>query len=391
MLDLKYAVPGGIVGAKAGERLPGLDAMDQRFDEVLAVSDAEPVTLTISNMTGEVTVQLDRGDGVAAVLTTPATGWDAVEIKPVVDKKYVQVTFLGTPVKLGLEAATLDLPAQTLSAKSVPAAKPVTATASAPATGIAAKVKDLGKGRGLNERDGAELIWIPAGEFLRGSDKCADERPQRKVTLDGYWIYKHPVTLAQYQKFCAATGKEFKPVWGQDMHADPRGDEGQYAVIVNWYEAEAYGRWAGAALPTEAQWEKAARGTDGREYPWGNTWDPAKCVSMEETLYKFSPGFRPVGSYPAGASPYGVLDMAGNCWEWVNDWYGNEYYRTAPDQNPTGPGKGSHKVIRGGCSLYDERMSRTTARMIMPPHVRDWTPTGFRCVVNAPGPEAGGK
>jgi formylglycine-generating enzyme required for sulfatase activity len=252
------------------------------------------------------------------------------------------------------------------------------------------KIKITGPTTAVNQIDGAELIWISAGEFLRGSSEGVgggDERPQKMIHLDGYWIYKYPVTLAQYRKYCEAAGKEFKPTWGQDMHAAPEGKDGAYAVQVNWYEAQEYTQWAGAALPTEAQWERAARGTDGLQYPWGNEWAADKCASMEETLYKFTPGFRPVASYPEGASPDGVQDVAGNVWEWVADWYDYEYYRNAPDKNPTGPETGSHKVLRGGCSLYDERFSRTAARMVMPPHVRDWTPTGFRCTVPGPAPQ----
>ncbi|MGD0089537.1 MAG: DUF4838 domain-containing protein [Planctomycetota bacterium] len=387
--DLRYAVPGGIRGVKAGERLPGWDAMDQRFDEVVAVSDAEVVKLPLAaNAPGDVTVQLDRGDGVAAALTTPATGWEAIELKPVVEKNYLQVTLLGVPVTMDKAAKTLDLPVQTLSAKPLPAAKPAPAAQAATAQPVAAKIKDLGNGRALNELDGAELVWIPAGEFLRGSPEgkgAGDERPQKKIYLDGYWIYKYPVTLQQYRKFCQAAGKEFQAPWGQTMHADPKGDDGKYPALPNWYEAADYAKWAGAGLPTEAQWEKAARGPDGREYPWGNDWDPEKCVSMERTLYRFSPGMLPVGSSPQGASPYGVEDLAGNCWEWVADWYDYEYYRTAPEKNPAGPEKGSHKVLRGGDSLWDERFARCAARMVMPPHVRDWVKTGFRCVI------AGGK
>jgi formylglycine-generating enzyme required for sulfatase activity len=292
----------------------------------------------------------------------------------------------------------LTLPVQTLRAKAVAKRKQTVAglaeagpgsTTPATAGGGTAKIKPTGPTTAINELDGAELVWIPAGKFLRGSPAgkgAGDERPQKEIEIDGYWIYKTPVTLAQYRKFCEATGKKFEPTWGQGMHSAPEGDEGQYPAQASWYEAEAYAKAMGAALPTEAQWEKAARGTDGRVYPWGNEWEPAKCVSMEETVYKFSPGFRPVGSYTNGASPYGVLDMAGGVWEWVADWYSYEYYLTAPDKNPTGPEKGSHKVLRGGCSLYDERLSRCAARFINPPQVRDWTCTGFRCVVNAPGP-----
>jgi sulfatase modifying factor 1 len=390
LLDLQYAVPGGIKGMKAGDRLPGLDAMDQKFDDVIAVSDAEPVNIPITaNSTGDIVIQLDRGDGVAAVITTAANGWDAIELKPVVDKAYLQITLIATPA--AKDATAINLPVQVLSSKTVPVVKQITtATVETTAVLVAPKIKITGATTAINELDGAELIWIPAGDFLRGSPKgkgAGDERPQRKIYLDGYWMYKYPVTVAQYKKYCDATVKTFSPTWGQGMYADPKGDEGAYAVQMSWYEADTYAKAIGAALPTEAQWEKAARGTDGREYPWGNKWDSTKCVSMEETLYKFSSGFKPVGSYPQGASPYGVMDMAGNVWEWVADWYSYEYYKSSPAKNPTGPATGSHKVLRGGCSLYDERLSRTAARFINPPHVRDWTPTGFRCVVNAPGPK----
>jgi formylglycine-generating enzyme required for sulfatase activity len=358
---------------------------------VIAVSDAETTTLPIeAGATGDVVVRTDRGDGIAALLTTPAAGWESVEIKPVVDQNFLEVRFVGRPQAMDYEPKEIELPVQTLSARAaaiVTDAADRTDEEGEPAP--EPKVKLLGEGRAVNEIDGAELVWIPAGNFLRGSPDSvggSDERPQREIGLDGYWMYKHPVTLAQYEKFCTATGTEFKPTWGQGMHAEPGGEDGAYAVQVNWYEAADYAKWAGASLPTEAQWEKAARGTDGREYPWGNEWAPAKCVSMEETLYRFSPGFGPVGSTPQGAGPYGVEDMAGNVWEWVADWYAHEYYEAAPARNPTGPETGSHKVLRGGCSLYDERFSRTAARMVMPPHVDNWTATGFRCAVAAPGP-----
>ncbi len=386
LLDLQFAVPGGIKGVKAGEKFKGADYMDERFDTVVAVSDAEAVKLPVkTDAKGNLVIRLDRGDGIAVVLTTPAQGWQAVELKPIIDGHRLEITLVGADQ--GTVPAVL--PVQTLSTRAVPK---VVAPATAPVAAVkavAAKLTITGPTSAINDLDGSEMVWIPAGTFLRGSvagTGGSDERPQKSIDLDGFWISKTPITLARYQTYVAATKTTFEPCWGQGMHSAPAGDAGIYPVLVGWYEADAYAKAMGGALPSEAQWEKAARGTDGRDYPWGNAWDSTRCASEEETIYKFATGFRPVGSYPTGASPYGVLDMSGNVWQWVGDWYANDGYQTAAEHNPTGPTTGSYKVLRGGCSMWDERFCRTAARMLNPPHVRDWVATGFRCVVVAPGP-----
>ena len=197
----------------------------------------------------------------------------------------------------------------------------------------------------INPTDGASLLWVPAGEFLMGSnDGYPDEAPQRSVTLDGYWSYTTPVTAAQYHRFCKAAVRQMPEPssWGwEDDHP---------VVSVSWNDARAYCEWAGVALPTEAQWEKAARGTDGRAYPWGNEWDPAMCANA---VGRTMGGTTPVGRYPDGASPYGCLDVAGNVWEWCADWFAKAHYPQSPERNPTGPSSGVSRVLRGGSWSFD--------------------------------------
>ena len=235
----------------------------------------------------------------------------------------------------------------------------------------------------VNPKDGAAMVWVPAGEYLMGSTDAdneadTDEKPQHKVYLDGYWIYKTEVTVAQYRKFCQATGRQMppEPEWKwQDTHP---------IVNVTWDDAAAYAQWAGAALPTEAQWEKAARGPDGRLYPWGNDWDGAKCVNSARG--NAPGGTKPVGGMPAGASPYGCLDMAGNVWEWCADWYDGSYYKNTPSGNPTGPATGTARVVRGGSwgnTISD--FFRAAGRYRPTPEGRN-DYLGFRCVVRSPGP-----
>jgi formylglycine-generating enzyme required for sulfatase activity len=228
--------------------------------------------------------------------------------------------------------------------------------------------------------DGAVMVYVPAGEFLMGSsdddpDAAPDEKPQHTVYLDAFWIDKTEVTNAQYRKCVEAGACEEPRCWDDDRYSAPD----QPVVCVTREAAQAYAVWAGGRLPTEAQWEKAARGTDGRIYPWGDSaldCTKANCGRCAE-------GPLPVGSHPDGASPYGVLDMAGNVWEWVADWYAEDYYSRSPDRNPQGPDTGDHLVWRGGSFGSKERDVRCAVRSGDGPCYRYWS-LGLR-VVLSPG------
>lgn len=240
----------------------------------------------------------------------------------------------------------------------------------------------------VNPKDGAEMVLVPAGEFLMGTSpeqlavclrdlplgederKFQDELPQHRVTLDAYYIYKTEVTIAQYQKFCQSTHRPVPAVGEGSTATDPM-------LNVSWEDATAYAQWAGAALPTEAQWEKAARGAEGRVYPWGNDWDSAKCVNRSR--------LKPVASVPADTSPYGCLDMAGNAWEWCSDCYEPGYYQVSPARNPTGPANGATRVLRGGSySQTSPHRFRAASRDNGFPATRNNYGTGFRCATRVP-------
>jgi formylglycine-generating enzyme required for sulfatase activity len=246
------------------------------------------------------------------------------------------------------------------------------------------------------EADGMVQVYVPAGEFIMGSSRIADpqameeELPQHTVHLDAYWIDRTEVTNAQYALCVSDAGACPEPADRSSLTRGGYYGNSEYAlypvVYVSWSQAAAYCAWAGRRLPSEAEWEKAARGPEGRIYPWGNIFDGARtnycdinCVdSWKDNRY--DDGYSdtsPVGDFPDGASVYGALDMAGNVYEWVADWYGP--YSRSSQVNPRGPDAGLEHIIRGGSWGDDAVHVRAAVRSHIP-RADYWTNyIGFRC------------
>jgi formylglycine-generating enzyme required for sulfatase activity len=271
--------------------------------------------------------------------------------------------------------------------------------------------------------ENGEMVAIPAGLFLMGATSEEQQTvlsfgwrgpmrnrihflvghsgPQHSIHLDAFYIDTHEVTNQAYRAFVEATGHSAPTFWtGPRQLADPA----QPVVGVSWYDAQAFCVWQGKRLPTEAEWEKAARGNDGRRYPWGMEWDTTRLHTADaiagqaldsfeawsrwqRTISAGMDAARPatVGSYPRGASPYGILDMAGNVWEWVADWYEPGYYSRTPARNPAGPATGTAKVLRGGGWDVPKTIPVTWLReQFIPPDFTGSPVTGFRCAATTP-------
>lgn len=247
----------------------------------------------------------------------------------------------------------------------------------------------------ISTKDGMVQVYVPAGDFIMGSTDqeiaravkiypvsfFENEKPQHSVYLDAYWIDRTAVTNAQYSK-CVLAGQCSLPQAAKSRTRDNYYGTVQYAdypvIYVTWKDADNYCAWAGRRLPTEAEWEKAARGTDGRIYPWGDQAPDYLLANFDEIVGDTTE----VGKYPAGASPYGALDMAGNVWQWVKDWYAEDYYQNSPKRNPAGPASGSYKVMRGGAFYFDSSVERSANRIGIDPELT-WDPNGFRCLTSA--------
>jgi eukaryotic-like serine/threonine-protein kinase len=235
----------------------------------------------------------------------------------------------------------------------------------------------------VSPKDGMVMVYVPAGDFIMGSNQNydtqaeKDEVIQHTVYLDSFWIDQTEVTNAMYARCVSAGSCTIPGSSNSNSHLNYYGSSiyANYPVVnVDWDQAMAYCQWAGSRLPTEAEWEKAARGTDGRIYPWGNQAPGAALGNFNKYVGDTSK----VGSYLPGASPYGALDMAGTVWEWVADWYSGTYYLSSPSNNPNGPASGTSRVERGGSWFSDTSLLGVFQRGGNFPNYRS-NYVGFRC------------
>jgi formylglycine-generating enzyme required for sulfatase activity len=241
-------------------------------------------------------------------------------------------------------------------------------------------------------KDGKRRVLIPAGFFLMGTSDAdlvemelqyrwkrewfADEMPQHRIYLDAYYIDETPVTNSEYKKFLDAGMKRAVPAnWDKHYRSYKIGEEHHPVTCVSWDDANAYAEWAGKRLPTEAEWEKAARGTDGRLFPWGKHLDITRFNSRESNIK----GTTPVIKYASrGASPFGVMDLMGNVSEWCADWYDAKYYASSPERDPQGPQDGDWHVLRGSAWDAAPDLARCASRDYIVPEI-GYATVGFRC------------
>jgi sulfatase modifying factor 1 len=298
----------------------------------------------------------------------------------------------GTKPKAGATGA--KRPGKTLGAPSggrAPGGKTPRDTAGAGATSVVtvSEPPPAGVDTKTWEKDGSVMVRVPGGSFQMGAKSGeAAEGPPHSVTLPTFWIDRNEVTNRQYKRFVDATNRPVPYVaeawaaphnWDRAARTYPEGQGDMPVVLVSWDDAAAYARWAGKRLPTEAEWEYAARGSKATAYPWGDEWDSARCNSLASDPFDETPA--PVGSFPRGASWCGALDMAGNVWEWVADWFAADYYAASPASSPAGPATGRYRCMRGGSWGSPSELCRSYSRGFRPPYARS-DAAGFRCAAD---------
>lgn len=235
----------------------------------------------------------------------------------------------------------------------------------------------------ISPKDGMQIIFVAAGEFIMGSDNdYENESPAHNVYLDDYWIDKTEVTNAMYYT-CMQFGPCKDPLSDgftapSDHYKNPQ-TATRPITYITWFDAQTYCEWAGRRLPTEAEWEKAARGAYGKIYPWGDKAPTSELSNFDQNNFNLMP----VGSFPSGTSPYNAMDMAGNAWELVMDWYDETYYQRSPSLNPTGPNEGTRRVMRGGAYFQPADEIRSAFRNHVSPDYNRSGDLGFRCASDA--------